>query len=117
METLKRTILKENFIDYAEKQENALDKGKGKQANVYHKRLWALYNEAKAENCIDVFKECINHPNLNVRIWAAGFIFALDSRLAKSILKAIPIDSDVTIKLSVQAMLESFDNGQWKLLL
>ena len=116
METLRREMLKERFIDYAVKQDNALNEGKGKISNRYHRRIWTLYREAKAKKCIDVFKECINYPNLNVRLWAIGFIFALDPQLAKRALKAIST-SDPFMDLSVKAMMEDFNNGHWESLL
>lgn len=117
METMNTEEIKEHFINYTIKQSHASHEGNGKKANQYHKKIWELYHRAKEQNCIEIFKEFLDNPNENTRIWAAGFSYRTAPKSAIKVLKVLSKSSDPMIWLSVKATLESFDNGEWKLLL
>ena len=114
METMNKEEIKEHFIKYAIMQNDALKNGNGKKANQFHKKIWNLYHDAKKQNYIEIFKECLDNTDENVKSWAAGFSYLIDSKLAKNVLTKLLKSSDPAIWLSAKAMLDSFNNGEWE---
>lgn len=112
---ISRENIKEKFLNEAAEHGKAIAVGDHKTANEIHKKIQALYNQAKEQNQSDVFSELINNVNENVRLWAATFSLKVFPDLAEGTLMDLSELSSITGS-SAKTILHLWKGGKLNLL-
>ncbi|QEH40230.1 DUF2019 domain-containing protein [Chitinophaga sp. XS-30] len=110
-----RENIKAKFLDKAIEHGNAISVGDHKKANKIHKKIQALYNQAKEQNQADVFSELLDNADENVRLWAATFTLKVFPELAEKSLISLSELSSIT-GLSAKTTLHLWKEGKLNLL-
>ena len=110
-----REDIKEKFLNEATEHGKAISVGDHKKANKTHKKIHALYNQAKELNQADVFSEFLYDTDENVRLWASIFTLKVFPKLAEKSLTNLSELSSIT-GLSAKTTLQLWKEGKLDLL-
>lgn len=115
MITMIREDIKGRFLTEATEHGKAIAIGDHKKANKLHKKLQALYNQAKEHNQADIFSELLNEADENVRLWASTFTLRVFPDLAEKSLANLSELPNIT-GLSAKTTLHLWKEGKLNLL-
>jgi hypothetical protein len=105
------------FIEAVSKQEEVLIKNPGKEANKLDDLIFRLYAKIVRLDAIDIFYDCLNHSNENVRLTSASFLYDYDPEISRRVVTELNKTAEATrnwfIIIQCRSLLERFDNGEW----
>ena len=107
-------ILK-TFIAQATEHGLAIAEGDHKKANKLHKKIQALYDQAKKDDITHLFEQLLKDNNENVRLWAATFSLKSSPQLAEETLNNLTELTTIT-GLSAKTTLQLWNQGKLSLL-
>lgn len=103
-----KDIIKEIFLFETIEYGKAIAIGDHKKANKLHKKIHALYNNAKKSGQTELFGELLSESDENVRLWAAIFTLKVSPEVAEKVLK------DLTKLPTITAMSAEMSLDLWK---
>ena len=110
-----REYIKSRFLTEAIEHGKAIAIGDHKKANKLHKKLQALYNQAKDQSQTEVFSELLDAVDENVKLWAATFTLKVNPDLAQKSLEKLAELPSIT-GLSAKTTLHLWKEGKLDLL-
>jgi hypothetical protein len=125
MSNMQREDIKEEtrarFIEAVSKQQEVLITNPGKVANKLDDLIFRLYAKIVRLDAIDIFYDCLNHSNDDVRFKSAAFLYDCDPEISRKVItelyKAAEATHDIFMIADCRFMLERFDSGEWSKIL
>ena len=108
-----KTIDSDELINLCEEQEAFLKNGESRKANRRHDKIRKTIKKWDYDTRKKELTNLSVHPNSNVRLWAATYLFDLDEELAVKTTQQV-IDEENIISLLAELVLDSWKTGSLK---
>lgn len=99
------------FVETVKKYGELIAQGDSKGANKLHNSLQKLYLLMKNKNNLNVFVECLDDEDENIRLWASTFSLSTSEPNAIKELEKLSLSASFT-GLSAKMTLELWEKGE-----